>query len=190
MKKQTRQGAGGRRGSVLVEFGLAGTFIFLPLLTGTVTIGMSMLQSIQVAALNRDAGEMFAKGVDFTQTQNIDLLLKIAGSLNITAAGGNGVVVLSEIDGTGTNTAVCSRRIVVGNAALRGSSYVNPTGIDAGGNVTNVNEPSANADSFTPAVIPMSRGQVAYVAETYFSTSQYDWTGFLTGTGIYNVAVF
>jgi hypothetical protein len=179
-----------KSGSTLLEFVLAGSFIFLPLLTGTVTVGMSMLRSLQVAALNRSAGHMFASGMDFSQSANRNLLLSIAGDLNISDAGGSGVVILSEIDGTGTNQAVCTRQYVIGNAALRASSFATPAGIDSGGNVINVNEASANTAGFTPAVMPMSQGDVAYVAETYFSTSDYDWTGFLTGTGIYTRAIF
>ena len=180
-----------RRGSTLLEFALAGSFIFVPLLAGVSTVGMSALEAMQVVELNRSAGHMFATGVDFSQAANRNLLIAVAGSLNITGAGGTGVIILSEIDGTGNNNAVCSRRLVIGNAALHTSNYVNPASnlIDAGGNVTNVNDPSANANGFT-AMMPMAQGQVNYLAETYFSTSNFDWIHFLTGTSIYAKAVF
>jgi hypothetical protein len=181
-----------RRGSSLLEFVLAASFVFLPLLAGTATVGMSMVRSIEVVALNRDAGHMFAEGVDFSQQGNRNILLKIAGNLGITDSGGNGVIILSEIDGTGLNTAVCARQFVVGNAALRASSFVNPNPslIDASGAVTNLNDPSVNAAAFTASVMPMNAGDVAYLAETYVSTAGYDWTGFLTGTGIYSKSIF
>jgi hypothetical protein len=181
-----------RSGSTLLEFVLAGSFIFLPLIAGLATIGMSMLQSIEVVALNRNAGHMFAEGVDFTVAANRSLLLQTASGLGITNGGGNGVIILSEIDGTGTNTAVCSRHIVIGNAGLRTSSYANPSSsiLDSSGAVTNLNDPSANAAAFTPSVMTMNTGDKAYVAETYLSTSNYDWTGFITGTGIYTKAFF
>ena len=180
-----------RQGSTLVEFALAGSFIFLPMLIGTATVGMSILQSIAVTALNRDAGHMFAQGVDFTQTKNRNLLIKVAGDLNITDSGGNGVIIFSEIHGTGTNLAVCWRRVVLGNAALRASSFASPKSslLDSDGNVKNTADPSANANSFT-AVMPMNAGDIAYVTETYFSTAKYDWTGLLTGTGIYTRSIF
>jgi hypothetical protein len=180
------------RGSSTLEFALAGSFIFLPLLAGTATVGMAMLRSLQVIALNHDAGHMFATGVDFSQTVNRNLLLKVAGNLNISSAGGTGVIIFSEIDGTGNNQAVCARRIVVGNAALRSSSYVNPSSslVDAGGNVTNLNDPSASVSPAFLAIMPMVQGQVAYLVETYFSTADYDWPGLLTGTGIYTKVVF
>ena len=192
--KPTRRNTGprgkGRRGSTLVECVLAGSFVFVPLLVGTVTVGMSLLRSIQVAALNRDAGHLFATGMDFSQSANRQLLLKIAGTLNITDSGGQGVVILSEIDGTGTNQAVCSRRYVIGNPALRASSFASPNSVNSSGTVTNLNDASSKTSGFAPAVMPMAQGDVAYVAETYFSTSQYDWAALLTGTGVYTKAVF
>jgi hypothetical protein len=190
MKMKIKNPERSRSGSTLLEFVFAGSFIFLPLLIGTVTVGMSLLRSIEVTALNRDAGRMFAAGVDFSQAANQNLLVKIAGDLNITAAGGQGVVILSEIDATGTNQAVCSRQLVIGNAALRASSFASPTDLDSAGNVTNLNDPTANAATFTPAVMPMSKGQVAYVVETYYSTASYDWTGLLKNTGVYVRAIF
>ena len=181
-----------RRGSTLLEFVLAASFVFLPLLAGTASVGMSMVRSIEVVSLNRDAGHMFAEGIDFSQQANRNILLKIAGNLGITDSGGNGVIVLSEIDGTGTNTAVCARQFIIGNAALRPSSYVNPSSsvVDSSGGVTNLNDPSVNAAGFTPSVMPMNSGDVGYLAETYVSTSGYDWTGFLTGTGVYSKSIF
>ncbi len=181
-----------RQGSATVEFALAGSFIFLPMLAGLATVGMSMVMAIQVVGLNRDAGRLFSGGVDFSQTSSQNLLVKIAGGLSVTDTGGKGVIIFSEFDGTGTNQAVCSRRIVVGNALLRNSSYANPSPalLDGGGNVTNLSDPSAAVNASFMTLLPMTQGQVAYLVETYFSTSQYDWTGFLSGTGIYAKAIF
>jgi hypothetical protein len=183
---------GRRQGSATVEFGLAGSFIFLPLLAGLASVGMSMVMAIQVVGLNRDAGRLFSGGVDFSQTSSQNLLVKIAGGLNITGTGGNGVIILSEFDGTGPNQAVCSRRVVVGNASLKNSSYANPSAnlLDGAGNVTNLSDPSAQVNASFMSLLPMAQGRVAYMVETYFSTSQYDWTGLLSGTGIYARAIF
>jgi hypothetical protein len=187
MKAGNAHVARGKRGSTLIEFVLAGSFIFLPLLVGTVAVGMAMIRSIQVTALNRDAGHMFSQGIDFSQTANQNLLVKVAGDLNITPAGGDGVVILSEIVATGTNQAVIAQRLVVGNASLRASNYGTPDMIDSGGNVTP--DASATATNFTPAVMPMVQGQVAYVAETYFITSDISLAGLLPN-GIYVWTVF
>jgi hypothetical protein len=188
MKVETAHTARGRRGSTLIEFVLAGSFVFLPLLVGTVAVGMAMIRSIQVNALNRDAGHMFSQGIDFSQAANQNLLVKIAGDLNITPTGGDGVVILSEIvGGPGVNQAVIAQRLVVGNASLRASNYGTPDTIDSGGNVTS--DPSATAINFTPAVMSMAPGQIAYVAETYFETSDVSLAGLLPH-GIYVTAVF
>jgi hypothetical protein len=181
----TARTARSRRGSTLIEFVLAGSFILVPLLVGTMAIGMAMIRSIQVTALNRDAGHMFSQGIDFSQPANQNLLNNISGDLNLTG-GSNGVVILSEIVGTGTNTAVIAQRLKIGNAA-RASNFGSPDMIDGGGNVTP--DASATATNFTPAVMPMVAGQVAYVAETYFSTSDLSLGGLLPN-GIYVWAVF
>ena len=146
----------------------------------------------RVQALNRNVAHMFATGVDFSQAANRNLVLKIAGSLHIQDSGGSGVILLTEIDGTGNGQAICARRIVIGNAALRASSYVTPASsvLDSGGAVTNLNDPSARVNAAFLTMMPMSQGDVVYLAETYFSTSDYDWAGFLTGTGIYTKAMF
>jgi hypothetical protein len=181
----TARTASCRRGSTLIEFVLAGSFIFVPLLVGTMAVGMAMIRSIQVTALNRDAGHMFSQGIDFSQAANQNLLNNISGDLNLT--GGNGVVILSEIVATGTNQAVIAQRLVVGNASLHASNYGNPDMIDSGGNVTP--DASATATNFTPAVMSMVQGQIAFVAETYFSTSDVSLGGLLPN-GIYVWAVF
>jgi hypothetical protein len=172
-----------------VEFALAGSFIFLPLLAGLATVGMSMVMAIQVVGLNRDAGRLFSGGVDFSQPASQNLLVKIAGNLNITPTGGAGVIILSEIDGT-TSNPVCSRRLVVGNATLKSSSYVNPSPglLDASGNVSQTSDPSAQVSANFP--LAMAQGQVAYLVETYFSSSQYGAAGFLNLNGIYAKAIF
>ena len=178
-------------GTAALEFALVAMPIIFTLI-GVVVVGINLGRSIQVGQICRDADSMYVRGVDFSQTSSQNLLVKLAGGLNITDAGGNGVIIFSEFDGTGANTAVCSRRIVVGNASLRSSSYANPSAavLDQGGNVTNLNDPSAQVNASFMSLLPMTQGQVAYLVETYFSTSQYDWTGFLSGTGIYAKAIF
>jgi hypothetical protein len=195
MRAATKDRTKGKRGSTLIEFALAGSFIFVPLLVGTVAVGMSMVRSFEATALNRDAGHLFASGVDFSQTANQNLLVNIAGDLGtnpgFTPTGGNGVVILSEIVGTGVNQAVIAKQLVIGNASLRASSFgtPNPSLMNSDGSVSNTSDPSANADAFTPAIMQMAQGQIAYVAETYFSTSDYNLAGLLPN-GIHVWAVF
>jgi len=186
MKRSRRQNT---NGAFLLEFALASVFVFIPLILGTMTVGVTLARTIHVYHLNRDMGHMFARGVDFSQAQNRALAVRMSNGLNITDSGGNGVVILSMIQCIGAGQAVCARRLVIGNAALRSSSFASPTQIDANGNVNFAADPGAQANSFL-SVMAMSPGETAYLSESYFSSSDYDWTGFLTGNGTYTRAVF
>lgn len=179
----------GRRGSTLLEFVLVGIFIFVPLTLGTASVGMTLARSILVCELNRNAGRMLAQGTDFSQAAGRALLLRLAKGLNITDTGGDGVVILSVIQSTGAGQAVCTRRYVIGNAALRSSSYVNPQRIDTSGAVDYLNDPAANANAVL-SLLPMSAGETCFLVETYYRSSDFDWAGFWTGKGTYMTAVF
>ena len=177
------------RGSALLELALVGTFIAIPLTLGTMTVGMTLARTLRVYHVNRSAGHMFARGVDFSQPTGRALLVRMANGLNITDSGGTGVIMLSEIDCTNTGQAVCSRRLVIGNAGVRGSAFASPTHIDSSGIVDYTHDPSATATAFLK-LMTMSPGDVAYVVETYVSSADYDWAGFLTGNGTYTYGVF
>ena len=155
---------------------------------GTATVGLSILEAIHVVELNRDAAHMFARGVDFSKNANRSLLLELADGLNITDGGGNGVVILSEIDAIGGGQAVCARRLVIGNAALRASDFATPrkfTNSQTG--MVDITDPSAQANSFLN-VLAMSAGDKAYVAETYFQG--FEWQGLFSSSGMYTRSVF
>ncbi len=178
------------RGSTLLEFVLASTFLLVPLIVGTATVGLSLLQNIEVVQLNRDAGNLFARGTDFSLPANRSLLLQLANGLHISDSGGSGAIVLTVIQRTGAN-AVCLRRLVIGNPAMaaKSSRFVNPTKfIDSSGHVDTA-DPSANADAFLNT-FDMDPGETVYIAETYFQTPDYDWPGLLSGTGIYTRSFF
>jgi hypothetical protein len=176
------------RGSSILEFALAGTFLLIPLVLGTATIGLSILESIHAVELNRDAAHMFARGVDFSKAANRSLLLELANGLNISDSGGNGVVILSEIDAAGAGQAVCSKRLVIGNAALHSSDFATPTKFtDSQAGVVDITDPSANANAFLN-VLAMSAGDKAYVAEAYFGGIS--WPGVITTSGIYTRSIF
>lgn len=128
------------RGVSIIEV----TFIFLillPLLLGTTGIGINMLRSLQVIQLARDAGHMYARGVDFTVATNQQILANVGSGLglNTTSSTGNAVVILSKInyvdkgvcasagkvDGAGNPSGcgnyqkwVFSQRLVLGNSGL------------------------------------------------------------------------
>jgi hypothetical protein len=167
----------------MIEFALVGTFIFLPLLGGLATVGISMFTGLKVANLNAGAGQMFSSGVDFTQAANLTLLQNIATGSNLNFSSGTsglGVIFLSELQGT-SNGISCISQFTIGNPSQGSATYgslIAPTG--AGGAV---NSPFSTA---------MSSGQIAYVAETYYNISQYAWAFAPIGTGnqIYVKAVF
>ena len=178
-----------RRGSAAVEFALVAVFFFVPLLLGSTVFGMNLVRGIQVTQFNRDAGQLFSRGVDFSIAQNKLMLLALAGNLAITPTGGNGEVILSQIQCLSAGQAVCIRRIIIGNAGLRSSSFSNPTLVDSVGNVDFTHDPAAAANSFL-SLLPMNPGDVASVSETFFNSPDFDITGFRTNTGIYVRAIF
>ena len=177
-----------QRGSSILEFALAGTFLLLPLVLGTATVGLSILEYIHVVELNRDAAHMFARGVDFSKAANRTLLLELANGLNISDSRGNGVVILSEIEAIGGGQAVCSKRLVIGNAALRASNFSTPAKFtDSQAGAVDITDPSANANSFLN-VLAMSAGDKAYVAETYFQG--FSWLSLVSSSGMYTRSIF
>ena len=184
-----------------MEFAIVTALVGVPALLGLTVVGLNMIRGIQVAQVNRDAGHMFAAGVDFTQSSNRALLLKIAEGLGFDSDSGNGVIVLSAIQKLGVTEcggngcgnlgyAVIKQRIVIGNYGKRASAYGSPT-VDASGHVVDYkNDAKARAQGFTPDVIVMADGDMAYVAETYLASPDYDIAGVLTGTGVHAQAIF
>jgi hypothetical protein len=155
---------------------------------------------------------MYAYGVDFSQAGNKSLLLRLADGLNITATGGTGVVIFSTITyiasgdctagGLSANSSQCpnlnymvfTKRVVIGNSSLRASSFGTPNAadMDSSGSIPSskfLTDATARANGFSN-LMTVSSGQYAYVAEVYFSSPDYDWTGFLTGTGVAARSIF
>jgi hypothetical protein len=159
MNRRRRQG---QSGSTLLEFAIVVPCLVL-LFFGTVGLGIMMGRYIQCVQVDRDVTHMYSDGVDFTQTtpQNI-IVQQLALGTGITATGGNGTIIFSQIqtvyqaDCNAAAIANCAnitlpvftQRIVVGNKTLRTSNYGTPTQslMDASGNIS----PSvylANTDS-------------------------------------------
>lgn len=189
------------RGSSLIEFLLCTSLMIIPLLLGTAVVGLNLVREIQVTELCRDAAHMYSEGIDFTVSSNVTQLLKIAQGLNITATGGNGVIIMSTItllDSTqcaaggyssgcsNVNKTVFLRQVVVGNSTLYKSAFGTPT-VDSSNsdNVTNYyTDPTAVATGFSPNVMTMSAGQYVYIAEVYFTTPELSWWSKLGTTGV------
>jgi hypothetical protein len=170
---------------------------------GTAVVGLNLVREIQVNELCRDATHMYSQTIDFTIASNVNELLKIAQGLNITATGGNGVIIMSTItyvdssmcaaggysnsQCTNLNQTVFLNQVVVGNSTLRASAFGTPPVDNLNSdNVTQANyltNPAARAIGFSN-VLPMSAGQLAFVGETYFSTPELSWWKPLGTTGV------
>jgi len=192
-----------RQGSALLEFALAGSFIFVPLLAGMATVGFQMVEALQVSGLTRDAGHMLASGTDFAPSdalgnpdpiglQNQAVLQRIAGSINLTTSG-NAVVILSTIQADATTgTPSCIMQLIIGNSSLKTSQIVTPaSGVllpDGTVNSASANDPSLSPLSAFTSAITLQNGQTTYVAETFVSTPNFIYSG--SSGGIYNRVFF
>lgn len=200
-----------QRGSILVEFVLSSLF-WVPLLMGTFVIGLNLLRAIQVTQVCRDAGHMFAYGIDFSQPGNQNLLVRLANGLNFSLSGGSGVVILSMVTSIGAaqctaaglqadtthcpnmNQSVFTRRVIVGNSGARTSNFGTPNAgiVDASGYISSasyLSDTSARAVGFG-TLLPLAGGQLAYLTEMYLASPDIDWTNFMTGTGVYARVIF
>ena len=137
------------RGVAIVEFSFV-MLVLIPMLLGSTAIGVNMVRSLQTVQLARDAGHMFARGVDFSQIGNKTILATIgAGTgLSTTSGSGNSVVILSSVayidkamclsDGlavdAGGNPIGCTnlgkwvftQRLVIGKSGIHSSNFGDP----------------------------------------------------------------
>lgn len=194
-----------RRGNNLIEFALVAVFL-LPLLFGTVNLGMNLGRSVQAAQVVRDVGHLYVRQLDFSVPASTDFVLRLASGLGITANGGEGVIIISKItyiedaqciaagldpgSCPNRNKAVVVQRFVVGNAALRLSNFATPatnliltatdtqSGLKKGDILPNdyLTNVSVVANSFTTLLPGMLGGETAYVTEGYFRALDFNFT--------------
>jgi hypothetical protein len=199
------------RGSALVEFVLC-CIVWVPLLLGTIFIGINVARSIEVTQICRDSGHMYAYGVDFSQAGNQAILVQLATGFYITPTAGNGVFILSTVMLIGPqqcqagglqpdsgscpnlNDVVFTRRIVVGNQSLRASNYGTPNRayISSNGSISStgyLTDGTMRVPAF-PSSLNMTAGQSAYVSEAYFSAPDLNWNTFTTNQGVYSSFIF
>lgn len=201
----------GRRGSMMIEFVLVSAFFLVPLIIGTFTYGFAVLRSAQGVQLTRDVGHMYARGVDFSNQANQDLLAtKLAQGLNIVSNDGNvtggttghGVVVLSTFTKIGAQCASCNNtghvvlmnRVVIGNnntgfTTLYGNPNTNLINTTTGAVSNYSSDASARADAFTN-LMAMGDGEIAYMAESYFTAPDLAVAGVFSGLASYQNAIF
>ncbi len=187
---------------------------WVPLFLGACQFGFELIQAVQVTQVCRDAGHLYAYGINFVQSSNQYLLASFAPNLGVdpTGVGGTSVVILSTVNYVSTAdcqaggyTSTCpnygqivfTNQVVVGNQSIHSSAYGTPT-TDAYGNVA-AGTPSTsgylNASSALVKNFPgitLSTGtsgqQYAYISEMYSKASGLSW--FFSGPDWVNSASF
>jgi TadE-like protein len=181
-----------RHGQAIVEFAIALPFLVMVSI-GTFALGVVIDRHLTVTQLVRNAGNMYGRGVDFTLTQNKELLLKAADGMEMTVAGGQGVIYLSTVilsqDGDNEGDPVVSERIVISNASLYDSAVAMPTTILPNGDVVDYdNDPSAVAS--LPPGVELFNNERIFVAEVFHNPRNLSFEGIFVPTNLYSAAFF
>jgi hypothetical protein len=179
----------------LIPLYALGAIFFIPLAIGVLLVNNSANRNDHANQVSRDVASMYAQGLDFSNTANQDIALKVAEGLGMDIHGGKGVLILSRIRvvhagdcaaaGTGhcanEGYAVITQRYVIGNKSLRASSFGTPAHVDPGtGNVRDwTNDVSARAEDFPPN---LKAGESTYAAECYLASQERG--------GVYSRAMF
>ena len=97
----------GLRGAACIEFAFI-TMALVPLLLGTGAAGINLILTLQTIQLARDAGHMYARGLDFSQPGNMTVLANLGSTLGLstTKDTGSAVVILSAL--TYVDAATCA----------------------------------------------------------------------------------
>ena len=203
------------KGNALLEFA-AVSIVVIPLFFGMVGAGIQLGRMNEAVQICRDAAHMYARGVDFSQTANKNILVALATGSGMTVAGGNGVVIMSQVTKiyladctaagltsgqcTNLNQLVFINRIVTGNSGLRSSNYGTPLAslVNSQGNIAAsdyLTKPSAvltgsMVTELSDAGLVLNDGDVAYVTEYYQSTPDLSFLGTSGSGGVYAKAIF
>src|SRR5260370_29307498 len=146
------------RASSIAMYTLGAIFL-VPLSIGVLLVNRNASQNDHVKQISRDIASMYAQGMDFSRSANQTIALRVGEGLGMDIHAGQGVLILSKIrvvhdtDCSEPTPAPClnrgyavvTQRYVMGNPALRASSFGAPSNVDpATGNVQNsLNDPSA-----------------------------------------------
>lgn len=205
----------GERGNSLLEFA-AVSIVIIPLFFGMVGAGINLGHMNQALQISRDAGHMYAKGVDFSQTGNQNIIVNLASGTGLATSGGNGALMFSQViqvytadcTAAGLSTSQCSNngklvftnRIVVGDSTLRSSNYGTPSStiVSSNGNIapsdylTNSSAVVTGSLSteLTNAGLTLNDGDIAYVTELYLKTPDISFLGSPGTQGVYAKAIF
>lgn len=206
-----------RTGNSILEFSLC-LLVLAPALLGMFTVGMNLNRNLQAVQVARDAGHMYVRSVDFSETKNQHLIARLAKELKMVQDGTmdtpnpHGAVVMiltkvhvptaAECAAAGLDPGDCvnvglptiTQRIVVGNEDLYPSAFGTPPKIKLKGkgavdNKDVLEEPALRATN-TAALPLIPLGQDAYIAEVYVASPDFDLAGSITGTGVYARAIY
>jgi len=203
------------RGNGLLEFA-AVSIVVIPLFFGMVGAGIQLGRMDEAVQICRDAAHMYARGVDFSQTANQNILVSLATGSGMTVSGGNGVMIMSQIiqvyqadcTAAGLTAGQCSNlnqlvfvnRQVTGNSGLRSSNYGTPPSalVNAQGNIAAsdyLTKPSlvltgSMTTELTNAGLTLADGDIAYMTEFYESTPDLSFLGAGGTGGVYAKAIF
>jgi hypothetical protein len=143
------------RGVSAIEFAFS-MLVMGPLVLGTGVMGINMIRALQVVQLARDAGHMYARGIDFSLPGNQTVLANLGSNvgLSTTSGQGNAVVIFSQltyvdknacaavgaVDASGNPTAACTNytkwvfaeRLSMGNTSVHTSNFGSPSGVTIG----------------------------------------------------------
>ena len=168
-----------------------GAVFLVPLTIGVLLVSSNADQGGRANQISRDLASMYAQGMDFARVENRNIAMRAAQGLGLDPD--RGVVILSKIrvlseadcgeNATCLNNghAVVTQRFVLGNAALRESSFATPARVDSTGNVPDwMNDRSARVHDSS---LKLKAGDVTYAAECYLASRE-------SGTGVYSRVMF
>ena len=172
------------RANSIVMYALGAIFL-VPLSIGVLLVNSNASQNDHAKQITHDLASMYALGMDFSQSANQSIAMRVADGLDANIPGGGGVLILSKIRLVGDadcqtqspehcrnkGFAVVTQRYVFGNSALRSSSLGVPANIDAAtGNVRNwADDPTARAQDFQAVLKP---GEFTYAAECFLTSPE------------------
>jgi len=203
------------RGNALLEFA-AVSIVVIPLFFGMVAAGIQLGRMNEAVQICRDAAHMYARGVDFSQVANQNILVNLATGTGMTVSGGNGVIVMSQIvkvyqadcTAAGLTSGQCANlnqlvfinRMVTGNSGLRPSNYGTPPSayIDSLGNIaasdyltrSNLVVTGGLTTELTNSGLTLNDGDIAYLTEFYESMPDLSFLGASGSGGVYAKAIF
>ena len=173
-----------------------GAIFLVPLSIGVLLVNNSASQNDHAKEISRDAASMYAQGIDFSSASNRNIVLKAAEGFGVNIGQGQGVLILSKIrvvhdpdcpadsaaNCANKGYAVVTQRYVIGNPALRASSFGTPASIDSlTGNVRNwADDTSARAEDFSSK---LRQGELTFAAECYLLSPE-------SAAGVYSRAMF